>query len=1260
MTTQGNRQGFRFTPGFQLPAIFALLLMLVSTARADSITSVQSGLWSDPATWDVGVPASTDDVTIARTHIITLDIGPIVANAFTIERNGELRTEDAPDGIDGTPGGDSADILVTTTGDILVFGRIVTGNGGSGGDHSVLTPAGISSLAQAGSGGKSGDLDLISNTGSIRINVTALIRIGQGGAGGIATANTDPADPDTDGADAEAQGGPGGIGGSLTLTCPNGNLSIAPVTGIIQIGSAGGGGDSIALGGFGGDAFSGTIPGVGGGATAGGGHGGSSGTLMITSATFQGGTPTPSEARAELLDLLSGGQGGAPGTDSAQAGPNGTPQASLNLALECWDTLGRDAKEVRVGPTHGGSSLLAPTNGADAFASATTGVGTGRGGSSLAIGGNGGDSYVIQVLVGAGAIGISLVDTIARGGDATATAGTGGPIGGDGGDAIATGGDAGFYPLQGTANLCGRGGNGSATGGSGSAGASCCGDPVDQGQDGGAGGMATATGGDANNQAANNCAGGSATTRPGNGGDAGLGAPPGERGLRGDRNATAGQGQPDGSIINLGASHGQVAERCKRYFLRVVGPASATIDGEWLLDSSTADFTGPNILPQFGQAFIPMPSTGVLGARIVLGYPDGTDTELLCVAFDPTGEETLPLNTFIDSEGGFGPTMTLPDIDGPEAYVGCDLTSRLAGIQAHTDLEDLGGVRVVTGGVHPILPGTVFGQTAILVDFNAQDLMNPAPLTGTLNEDAFCQLVEECNVGNVNAGAGERRPSGATERVLRINNQTSVSTLYTGVPISITMDTPSAGPVSQAKYVLWVWPGRPDTRYQLSAQGISLGCTVGATPFQRPLSPQPIYCLRSSGMPAIVCQGVPELGGPGTAPFALKRPGGILGNATFTMQGLIKDDMSANATGFSVTNAVILTTRIFDLELQTAEVTGTRPIDSATADFDEDGAFDLAVLNTSSDDLSILLGSGSGAFVSSQTLSAGDEPTSLITADFNGDTHADLALTSAGTDEVILYLGDGLGGFTNNGSYGVGDHPSDIATGDVDGDLILDLLITNRDSDTVSILLGDGLGSFLPGVDFSAGDLEAAPEAIAVGQFNDDTFLDVAIANAGSNDVALFLGLGTGFFTPDAVVAVGQSPRDVTADDVNGDGLADVIVANAISDDLSVLVSTNGPGTVFEAPVTIAAGTEPSRIVLADLDLNGHLDIVLANGSGDAISVLLGDGTACFGAEQTFVVGSGPRGLSIADYDLDGDADLAVSLSVTNNVSPLLNLTLNP
>lgn len=85
--------------------------------------------------------------------------------------------------------------------------------------------------------------------------------------------------------------------------------------------------------------------------------------------------------------------------------------------------------------------------------------------------------------------------------------------------------------------------------------------------------------------------------------------------------------------------------------------------------------------------------------------------------------------------------------------------------------------------------------------------------------------------------------------------------------------------------------------------------------------------------------------------------------------------------------------------------------------------------------------------------------------------------------------------------------------------------------------------------------------------------------------------------------------------------------------------------TAFAAPVSYAAGSTPQAIALGDLDGDGRLDAVVANGSANTFSVLRGLANGSFGAAGVVASGANPRALALADLDEDGTLDLLLGTS---------------
>ncbi len=214
-------------------------------------------------------------------------------------------------------------------------------------------------------------------------------------------------------------------------------------------------------------------------------------------------------------------------------------------------------------------------------------------------------------------------------------------------------------------------------------------------------------------------------------------------------------------------------------------------------------------------------------------------------------------------------------------------------------------------------------------------------------------------------------------------------------------------------------------------------------------------------------------------------------------------------------------------------------------------------------------------------------------------------------------------------------------------------------------------GTAIAGTDYTA-----ASGSLVIPAGTTSTTIPVTVAGRTSNPPdktfqMLLLGGGgaarsfTPRFAAQQTFATGSVPDSVTAADVNGDGKPDLIVANGVGNTVSVLLNTTAPGAVtpsFAAQQTFATGSFPVSVTAADVNGDGKPDLIVANDGGSTVSVLLnttapGAATPSFAAQQTFATGSGPTSVTAADVNGDGKPDLIVANGNDNTVSVLLNTT---
>jgi hypothetical protein len=281
----------------------------------------------------------------------------------------------------------------------------------------------------------------------------------------------------------------------------------------------------------------------------------------------------------------------------------------------------------------------------------------------------------------------------------------------------------------------------------------------------------------------------------------------------------------------------------------------------------------------------------------------------------------------------------------------------------------------------------------------------------------------------------------------------------------------------------------------------------------------------------------------------------------------------------------------------------------ATGDFLGNGEQDVAVLDSSTNQMQTFISDGQGDFTPGQSVSlpgtGGD--TAVVPADFNGDGETDLAVVDPAENQVVVELSAGDGTFAQVATVPV-PSPVAVAAVDLNGDGLTDLAVLSSNG-SVYVALAQPGRRFAAPVAYSLGAADAVPASFVAVDLNGDSRPDLAVvgsASAGTaGAVSVLLNQGTGTFgTATAVAAVAADPTSILSGNFTDSAHTDLAVLDA-GGGLAVIPG-NGDGTFGAVQQVFTTQLHPTGGAIAvDLNGDGVTDIAYPDAAAGGFSELI-------------------------------------------------------
>ncbi len=287
-----------------------------------------------------------------------------------------------------------------------------------------------------------------------------------------------------------------------------------------------------------------------------------------------------------------------------------------------------------------------------------------------------------------------------------------------------------------------------------------------------------------------------------------------------------------------------------------------------------------------------------------------------------------------------------------------------------------------------------------------------------------------------------------------------------------------------------------------------------------------------------------------------------------------------------------------------------------------------------------------GNWVLTESYYVGSQPVATLACDLNSDGVNDIVTMDANSDMVSILLGTGRSTFRGYPAEPLPSFSGSSVLADFDRD--------GHDE----VVVGSFNGNLLSRYSFqSSGALFSAPvhqdpgffpAAVAAGNLLGDNSLELIVLNTEESELQIFDQVPGAGFSYNTAVTLSSSPSRIKVADVDADGHEDLILTFPGQKEVQLLYG-NSQGS-FTAPVTLEFPIGVFEVIALPLNQDLYLDLVVSDGTS-RIWILGNSGGREFGQPFPLEASSGARYLAMCDLDADADLDVVVANSSSRSLT---------
>lgn len=311
----------------------------------------------------------------------------------------------------------------------------------------------------------------------------------------------------------------------------------------------------------------------------------------------------------------------------------------------------------------------------------------------------------------------------------------------------------------------------------------------------------------------------------------------------------------------------------------------------------------------------------------------------------------------------------------------------------------------------------------------------------------------------------------------------------------------------------------------------------------------------------------------------------------------------------------------------------------AVGALDANRKLDLVAATASTDQIHIRIGDGDGGFPTGYLYSMNDSPGSVAIGDFNDDGHRDILAGAFNADQARIRWGGDSPSWSVYSDYASGSGPRRVRVGDLNGDGYDDFIALGS-SDALTVRIRNPGGGFAAAATYATG---ASSADVQLADCDGDGDLDLLYVDGFASSAALKVRKndGAGAFgastSTNLGLGAGELGQTLTVGDWNEDAARDAIVV--LSSNKMVRLLGTGACT-FAGVVSASTEPNPGAITNADMDRDGHLDLVIAHKTSEKVSIYLGLGNGSFSAPAVYFLGLDVLDVKTGDFNEDDTPDV--------------------